>query len=295
MFSHSCTPRPNRAFGSLFKQIFNNCSVVITVEAAYKTARYIRSVMTMTAPALRLVLSLALTALPWVATATEKPADDQSLRQELHIDPSVQLYFRGSDGGSLDEKTFLDHLHHGEAYWFSGAYHGKLVLTLGSGPGLAAPPHNKISNLARGDAFPRFDTQTLNGDHVSNAMFKNRITLIDFFALYCGACIAEMPTLNAFKAAHPKIQTVAMTFDPAVNVRDLVQQHHFQWDVVGDALPVFRSAGLWFSPTFALIDQHGRLIVMGLPSSMRPKGQPLSENDLAQWIDHHVATANSKQ
>jgi hypothetical protein len=99
-----------------------------------------------------------------------------------------------------------------------------------------------------------------------------------------------MPTLNAFKAAHPDIQTIAVTFFQAPYVRDFVQAQHFKWPVAADAIPFVTQVGFWFTPTFALVDHNGRMIIMGLPFMMHPKGQTLSEDELSQWVKRHVTT-----
>jgi thiol-disulfide isomerase/thioredoxin len=233
------------------------------------------------------VLLLALNALP--AIAGETKVDDGGLREGWHLKPSDKLYFRAADGTSLSEKEFLDRVNRGEPFWMNAPYNGKMSLTLGAPVNLVAPPKNQISKLLPGDLIPTFNAVALDGKHVSNAMFASKITLIDFFAVYCGHCIDEMPVLNAFKAAHPDIQTVAITYDPAPYVSDLVQTHHFTWRVVPDAIPVFNSWGLFFTPTYALVDQDGRVIDLTLGSMMAPKGQQLTESDIASWIGRHVA------
>lgn len=249
----------------------------------------------MTSRIVTIALSLTLTALSTAVGAVDKNLDDSSFRRAAGVGPSVQLYFRAADGSGLTENAFLDRVNHGEHYWWSAPYNGKIVLTLGDGLTLVAPPKNRASKLLPGDPIPPFHAVTLDGQPISNATFKNKITLIDFFAVYCGSCIEEMPTLNAFRAAHPDIQTIAVTFDPAPNVRDLVQTQHFTWPVAADAIPLVTQAGFWFTPTFALVDQNGRVIIMGLPSMMHPKGQKLSEDELAQWVKKHVTVPSLMQ
>jgi thiol-disulfide isomerase/thioredoxin len=235
-----------------------------------------------------IVVLLAFAVFSTAACAADKFVGESDLRQGLQIDPSVKLYFRASDGTRISEQAFLARINRGEKYWWSSPYNGNLALTLGSGPNLAMPPNHRLSKLSPGERVPSFNGVALDGEPVSTATFANKVTLIDFFAVYCGHCIDEMPMLNAFKAEHPDIQTIAVTFDPAPYVGDLVQKQHFTWKVVPDALPVFSDWGLYFTPTFALIDQNGRMIDMALGSMMTPKGQQSTEGDLATWVGRHV-------
>jgi thiol-disulfide isomerase/thioredoxin len=69
----------------------------------------------------------------------------------------------------------------------------------GNGPAAgAAPAEEKTYSFKAGDYFPPFSLSGLNGNtYNSDALFAaNKITLLNFWATFCGPCIREMPALE---------------------------------------------------------------------------------------------------
>lgn len=56
--------------------------------------------------------------------------------------------------------------------------------------------------LAVGAKFPDFDEKDLDGKPLSIARFKGKVVLVDFWATWCGPCIAELPNVQAAYAKH---------------------------------------------------------------------------------------------
>jgi thiol-disulfide isomerase/thioredoxin len=105
---------------------------------------------------------------------------------------------------------------------------------------------------------------TFDGKPVSLADFKGRVVLVNFWATWCGPCVAEMPALDRLEAAlggeHFTVIALSEDRDPALipsfysqhGIRHLARAH----DPGGALSRAFEVRGL---PTTVLIDRAGRV------------------------------------
>jgi peroxiredoxin len=236
-----------------------------------------------------LIIGVVLTGASPASTGDKYKSDADVLRP-MGFASSMGLIFRKSDGEHITREAFFHAINQGTPFYADGIPHlGDVVVTLGDFPNIDKPPSGHLSKLSPGDPMPSLRSTALDGEPVSNQIFLNKLTVIDFFGVDCGGCIAEMHALNAFKATHPTIQTLAVTSDAAEFARDLVQKQHFTWQVAPDAVNFSYNVGVWFYPSYALVDEHGRLLAMASGASLHARGEPFTGEDLARWISRYAS------
>lgn len=120
---------------------------------------------------------------------------------------------------------------------------------------------------------PAFSFNTLDGQVLSEKNLQGQVTLVNFWATTCSACVLEMPMLKEkhalFAAQGYQTFAVAMRYDPPRQVANFVAKNQLPFMVGLDADGSIAKAfgGVQLTPTSILIDKQGKIVktFVGVP------------------------------
>jgi thiol-disulfide isomerase/thioredoxin len=112
---------------------------------------------------------------------------------------------------------------------------------------------------------PAWTLKDLDGNAVSSEQFKGRVVVVDFWATWCGPCVAEIPGYVELQKKYGKdgLAIIGISLDrvsPA-KVKAFAEKHGMNYTVViggQDTTDAF--GGFEAIPTTFLIDRQGRIV-----------------------------------
>lgn len=118
-----------------------------------------------------------------------------------------------------------------------------------------------------GAKAPAFELTSLRGEKFNQDHLSGKVTLVVFWASWCGTCQKELPKVHDLqeRLKGKPFQAVAIGFkDSEANIRGYVRSHSklFSFPVLYDAGDqVAERFGANFTPTLFLLDKKGELVM----------------------------------
>ena len=127
------------------------------------------------------------------------------------------------------------------------------------------------ASLVVGAAFPGFTDADVAGKPLSLDAYRGKVVLVDFWATWCGPCVAELPNvLETYRTYHARgFEIIGISLDKDLNVlTTFIKDHNMSWQQYFDGRgwenKLVAKYGIRSIPTTFLLDGKGRIVAKDL-------------------------------
>lgn len=125
---------------------------------------------------------------------------------------------------------------------------------------------NEITANAKNEMIdksaPEFTLKDINGDYFSLSSLRGKYVVLDFWGTWCGWCLAAIPDIKEYYAAHPKeFEIVGIAFkDEEDKWRKVLDKNVLPWINIFDYNELYDKYYVTYAPTYVLIDKEGIIV-----------------------------------